>query len=144
IVLVLALVWWRGRARDEFGRALRNVALEWLRDVLVPDGMGGQIHIANLLLTSHGLVVVDVKPFHGVIFASDRMEEWTVIAERRRFAFPNPQSALYDRVAAVRALVKEMPVTGHVMFGVGADFSKGRPKDIISTGELLAQYAKPD
>jgi hypothetical protein len=144
VVTLLGVWWWRRRSRDEFGRALAAVAVAWLRDVLVPDGMGGHIHVANLLLTARGLVVVDVKPFRGVIFASDRMEEWTVIADRRRFAFPNPQSALYDRVAAVRALAKELPVAGHVMFGAGADFTKGRPKDIISSSELVAHYAKPE
>jgi hypothetical protein len=143
VALVFAALWWRRRSSDEFLRTLGAIAVASLEDVLVPDGMGGQIHVAHLLLTAHGLIVVDVKPFRGVIFASDRMEEWTVIAERRRFAFPNPQPALYDRVAAVRALAKELPVTGYVLFGEGADFSKGRPKDIILTGEMAARYQKP-
>ena len=138
-----ALGRWRRRGGENPARALDAIAMAALHDVLVPDGMGGQIHVAHLLLTVRGLVVIDVKAHRGVIFASDRMQEWTVIADRRRSAFPNPQPSLYDRVAAVRLLVKEIPVTGHILFGSGADFSKGRPRDVLLVSELEAHYRKP-
>ena len=93
--------------------------------MLVPDGMGGQIQIEHLLLTANGLVVVDVKAFEGTIFASDRMEEWTVIGRDGRFTFPeSAQSTLYDRVAALRQLVRDVPVVGLVLFAPGADFRR--------------------
>jgi hypothetical protein len=89
-------------------------------------------------------VVIDVKQFEGAIFGSDRMDEWTVIGRQGRFTFPNPQGTLYDRVAALRQLVRDVPVTGHVLFAPGADFSKGRPKDVVLPAELSELYAKPD
>ena len=125
-------------------QALRAVAIDRLRDVLLPDGMGGQIQIEHLLLTGNGLVVIDVKAFEGTIFASDRMAEWTVIGGTGRFTFPNPLGTLYDRVAALRQLVRDVPVVGLVLFAAGADFSKGRPKDVLLPAELMERYRKPE
>jgi hypothetical protein len=124
--------------------ALREVAVEGLENVLVPDGMGGRIQIEQLVLTAQGILVVDVKRYEGVIFGSDRMNEWTVIGRRKRFTFPNPQNALYDRVAAVKQLVRDVTVVGYVLFPDTADFSKGRPKDVILPHELAERHKKPD
>ncbi|HET7131572.1 MAG TPA: nuclease-related domain-containing protein [Gammaproteobacteria bacterium] len=135
---------WRRRRGPLIEQALRAVAIDRLRDVLLPDGMGGQIQLEHLLLTGNGLVVIDVKAFEGTIFASDRMAEWTVIGGTGRFTFPNPLGTLYDRVAALRQLVRDVPVIGLVLFAAGADFSKGRPKDVLLPAELMDRYRKPE
>jgi len=140
---LLAIRYWRRRRVDVLA-VLRGVAVERLENVLVPDGMGGRIQVEQLVLTAQGILVVDVKRFEGVIFASDRMNEWTVIARRRRFTFPNPQNALYDRVAAVKQLVRDVTVIGYVLFPEAADFSKGRPRDVILPRELAERHKKPD
>jgi hypothetical protein len=140
--LLLVLV--RRRRHPEVARVLRLVAIDSAHDVLVPNGMGGQIHIEYLLLTAHGLVVVDVKEYEGTIFGSDRMDEWTVMGQKRRFTFPNPQGTLYDRVAAVRRLVRDIPVNGHVLFSTGANFSAGRPREVMLANEFEEQYRKPE
>jgi hypothetical protein len=72
------------------------------------------------------------------------MTEWTILSRRRRFTIPNPQSTLYDRVAALRQLVRDVPVAGHVLFAGGADFSKGRPRDVLSATELVERYRRPE
>jgi hypothetical protein len=143
----LSLWWWRRWHRDgarrRMDRAVQAVSVEMLRDVLVPDGMGGQIHLERLLLTAHGLVVLDLKDVPGAVFASDRMDDWTVIHTERRYSFPNPQGPLFDRVAAVRQLARDIPVAGHVLFSDRADLSKGRPKTVLQPADLLARYEKP-
>jgi hypothetical protein len=147
LVVVVAVAvwwfWWRRRGLTS-ARALDAVAIDRLRNVLLPDGMGGQIQIEHLLLTSNGLLVVDVKSFEGTIFASERMEEWTVMGAKGRYTFPNPLGTLYDRVAALKQLVRDVPVTGLVLFGDRADFSKGRPRDVLSASELLDKFRRPD
>lgn len=142
---ILVGVGFKLRAKtDDSNWALREIAIDSLQAVLVPDGMDGHIHLEYLLLTARGLVIVDVKPYEGVVFASDRMEEWTVMTGNRRHAFPNPQGSLYDRIAAVKQLLLGVPVYGHILFPGAADFSKGRPKDVILPPELLERYKKPD
>lgn len=148
VVAVVLLGWlgWRWWRRPKGGAyaALKSVSVSMLRDVLVPDGMGGQIYVDHLLLTSRGIAVIDVKDFSGAVFASNRMQEWTVIDTGRRFGFPNPQGTLLDRVAAVRQLVSNVPVEGHIVFGSRADFSKGRPKHVMLAGEVEKHFGKPN
>ena len=145
LVLLLVAWWlWRRRRGPEIAAALEAVAIERLQNVLLPNGMGGHIQIEHLLLTGQGLVIIDAKSFGGTIFASERMAEWTVIGKAGRFTFPNPLGTLYDRVAALRQLVRDVPVAGYVLFGGSADFSKGRPRDVISTTELLDRHSRPE
>jgi hypothetical protein len=144
VVALLGWMLWRRRGGPELKQAIDAVAIERLQNVLGPDGMGGQIHVEHLLLTAQGLVVIDAKSFAGTIFAGERMAEWTVIGKQGRFTFPNPLGTLYDRVAALRQLVRDVPVAGHVLFAGGADFTKGRPRDVLSANELVERYRRPE
>lgn len=144
VVISAAGVWLWRRRKPDLEAALKSVAIDTMHDIVVPDGMGGHIHVEYLLLTARGLLVIDVKRFEGIIFASDRMDDWTVISKEGRYAFPNPQGTLYDRVAAVKRLVRDVPVAGFVLFAAGADFSKGRPRHVLLPGELTDGYKKPD
>lgn len=144
LVALLAWLFWRRRRGPELQHALEAVAIERLQNVLLPDGMGGHIQVEHLLLTGQGLVVIDAKSFAGTIFASERMAEWTVIGKQGRFTFPNPLGTLYDRVAALRQLVRDVPVAGYVLFAGSADFTKGRPRDVLSAAELVERYRRPE
>lgn len=141
--IVVGIWRWR-RNRSSIREAIAAVAVEHMQDVLVPDGMGGEIHCEHLLLTKHGILVINVKQYDGIIFASDRMEQWTAIGSGGRSTFRNPLPNLYDRVAAVRQLVRDVDVRGFALFPGTADFSKGRPEDVMLPADLLAGYAKPD
>ena len=146
VAIVAFVVWrfWLRRGGLSLSQVLSTVAIDRVQDVLLPDGMGGQIQVEHLLLTGNGLLVIDVKVFEGTIFASERMAEWTVIGKQGRYTFPNPLGTLYDRVAALRQLVRDVPVAGHVLFSGGADFTKGRPRDVLSATELVERYRRPD
>src|SRR5690554_7314103 len=106
--------------------------------------MGGQIQVEHLLLTGSGMLVIDVKEYEGVVFAGERMEEWTVIGDggRGRFTFPNPLRTLYDRVAALRQLVRDVPVEGYVLFASGAKFNKGRPPQDRKSTRLNSSHVR--
>ena len=65
------------------------------------------------------------------------MQDWTVISDDRRFTFSNPQFALYDRMAAVRRLVGDVPVSGYVAFTKRGEFSKGLPSAVIQLDALV-------
>ncbi len=58
----LRLVHGAGAAPAQRGRKLHlgivSVSIEYLQNVLVPDGMGAGMHVDYLLLTSRGVVVV--------------------------------------------------------------------------------------
>jgi hypothetical protein len=138
------LFWWRRRRRSSVNDALTAIALERMENIVVPDGMGGEIHVEHLILTARGVLVVDVKRYEGIVFASNLMDPWTAIGARGRATFPNPLGSLYDRIAAVRQLIREIDVAGFVVFPAKADFSKGRPDNVLLPADLLEAYARPD
>ena len=121
--------WYRlRRARKALIAAVTAVGTDYLKDVLVPDGMGSYYHVDFVLRTPRGAVVVDLRDVVGNVFGGDQMNEWTVMNGSNRFTFVNPQSALYDRIAAVKALAGDMPVEGRIIFTRRAKFPKGLPK----------------
>ena len=97
-----------------------------------------------LLLTMRGIVVIDLRDVKGNIFGGDQMAEWTVMDGAQRFTFTNPQSALYDRIAAVKAVAGDVPVEGRVVFTRRGKFPKGLPKWTLMLDALRAEFASAD
>jgi hypothetical protein len=143
----LFLLWrWvrRRRKRAARLRAITNCGYEHLRDVLVPDGQGGTLHVDFLLLTARGLVVIDLRDVTGNIFGGDQMNQWTVMQRQLRYTFPNPQPGLYDRIAAVRALAPELPVEGRAVFTTSGRFPKGLPSLTLMLDSMAAEFPASD
>jgi hypothetical protein len=132
----------RARRKHLLAR-LDRIAYESAHQVLVPDGMGGYIHIDHLLLTPRGLLVLDTRRVPGLIFGGDQMSDWTVIG-RRRFTFDNPQPALYDRLAAVKALAGDFPVEGRLLFSNIGKFTKGMPKYVMMLDGIEVEFPQVD
>ena len=124
-IVVLALAWFVYRRRysgNRLKKVLSEISHDRIDGLVLPNGDDGEIQIDHLVLTSQGLLIVDIKDAIGIVFGSDKMQEWTVISEERRYTFPNPQEALYDRIAAVRHIVRQVPVVGRNLFLEGAEF----------------------
>ena len=145
-VVLLAFAFWGLRAYQRRSRRrallsrLGRIAFEAAHQVLVPDGMGGFIHIDHLLLTPRGVLVLDTRRVAGLIFGGDQMSDWTVMGRSRRYTFDNPQPALYDRIAAVKALVGEVPVEGRLLFSNVGKFTKGIPKWVLMLDGIEVQF----
>ena len=145
VLLVIVFVWRRFFARGTpLERALAEIAFERIEKLVIPSADEGEIQIDQLLLTSQGLLILETKNVQGTVFGSDKMSDWTVIAEDRRFTFPNPQPALYDRVAAVKQIVREVPVAGRVLFLEGAEFTKGVPSLVCGLDDLVREFGEPN
>jgi hypothetical protein len=147
LILLLVILWrWlrRRRRAAELLAAVTGGAFDWRRDVLVPDGQGGWVHMDFLLLTSRGCVILDLRDVAGNIFGGDQMTDWTVMQRTRRYTFVNPQTGLYDRIAVVRALVAELPVDGRVLFSERARFPKGLPRFTMMLDSIRAEYPAAD
>ncbi len=144
MMLVIVTVMVVSRRRADWPRKIQDVIScvsdKSLRDIVIPDGAGGQIHLDYLLLTSKGLVVLDIKDVGGNVFGSNKMDNWTVIASNDRLSFRNPQGPLYDRVAAVKSLANEVPVTGRIVFTERARFPKGTPDHVVQLNTLLVVF----
>ena len=147
IGIAVTLSWrWYGRRRERIRRKRRieAVSIDHLRNVAVPDGSGGTLHIDYVLLTVRGVLLLDVRDVVGNVFGSDPMIEWTVMHAGRRQTFPNPQGPLYDRIAALKTIVGDLPIEGRVMFGKGSSFPKGLPRLTLREESLEAEFPLGD
>jgi hypothetical protein len=133
--------WWsQHRSQRSLYSAVTAAGTENLVDVLVPDGMGGFYHLDFVLLTPRGILVIDLRDVSGNIFGGDQMDEWTVMDGPRRFTFTNPQSGLYDRLAAVKAVAGDVPVEGRIVFTRRGKFPKGLPKFTLMVDSLRSEF----
>ena len=148
ILAFALLVFLGGRAwmmrRQDARRVARitSGAADYLRNVLVPDGNGGDFHLDFVMLTSRGVVIIDVRDIVGNVFGGDQMTDWTLIEGARRSTFANPQSGLYDRIASVKAIAKDVPVEGRIVFTKGAKFPKGLPRFTVMLDSVAAEFPK--
>jgi hypothetical protein len=146
VLLLAALAFFGLRAyqrrarRKSLLRRLDRIASAAAHQVLVPDGMGGFIHIDHILLTPRGILVLDTRRVAGLIFGGDQMSDWTVMGRGHRYTFDNPQPALYDRIAAVKAIVGEVPVEGRLLFSNVGKFTKGIPKWVVMLDGIEVEF----
>ena len=131
----------RGRSLSQ---VLSEIAFERVDKLVIPNADGGEIQIDHLLLTAQGILIIDIKDVRGAVFGGDKMQDWTVISENGRFTFSNPQPALFDRIAAVRRIVREVPVAGRILFLDGAEFTKGVPGLVSTLEELEREFGDVD
>ena len=128
------------RARKAIDNVISSVAFDELRNVLMPNGTGDQIHVHYLLLTQQGLLVIDLFDVQGVVFAGEKMAQWSVFGPKRHFTFTNPLPMLEDRVMAVRQLAGDTPVAGRIVFSMRGEFPKGHPDSVMRLDELQDQF----
>jgi hypothetical protein len=148
VVAVAFLAFFGGRMYVARRRDARRVArvtsgsADFLRNVLVPDGNGGDFHLDFVLLTSRGVVVIDMRDVTGIVFGGDQMTDWTLMNDARRTTFANPQSGLYDRIASVKAIVGDTPIEGRIVFTRRAKFPKGLPRFTVMLESVAAEFPK--
>ena len=132
--------WRHIRARRQLVKTVESIALAALRDIVLPDGSGGHLHLDFLLMTGRGLLVIDLRDVAGVVFGGEHMHEWTVMNGIARSTFMNPLESLYDRVAVVRQLAGDVPVEGRIVFTERGRFPKGRPPKVTQLAALAAEF----
>jgi len=148
VIAVAFLALFGGRtyfARRRDARRVARVtagAADYLRNVLVPDGNGGDYHLDFVLLTSRGVVVIDMRDIVGIVFGGDQMTDWTLMNKAHRSTFVNPQSGLYDRIACVKAIAGDTPVEGRIVFTKRAKFPKGQPRFTVMLESVAAEFPK--
>ncbi len=144
LLALLAVYQRRYRKARRLKKVFNAIGYDRVDELVIPNADGGEIQIDHLLLTAEGLLIVDIKDVDGAVFGSDKMQDWTVIADEHRFTFSNPQHALYDRIAAVRQIVRQVPVTGRVLFLDGAEFKKGVPGLVCTLDSMLTEFSEAD
>ena len=134
--------WVMGRRDARKVARVTGGAADYLRNVLVPDGNGGDYHLDFVLLTSRGIVIIDMRDFVGIVFGGDQMTAWTLMTGPSRTTFVNPQAGLYDRIASVKAIATDTPIEGRIVFTKRAKFPKGLPRFTVMLESVGAEFPK--
>lgn len=147
-VLVVLLFLFRKPLRNwhqehQIRRALKRLGVSGLHNIRLPDGLGGEVIIDNLLLATDAILVVDVKRFDGMIFGSDKTDIWTQVINKRSYRFPNPDQHLQIQIGAVRTILPQAPVRGLHLFTHNARFPKGKPPSVLLLDDVHRQPRRP-
>lgn len=149
IALVVLLVVWLLYRRffsgaGKLDHVLNEISHDRIHGLVLPNADEGEILIDHLLLTASGLLVLEIKDIQGTVFGGDKLQEWSAMTQTGRFTFANPQPGLFDRIAAVRQIVRDVPVEGRLLFPDGAEFAKGIPDHVRSLEALLTEFGEAD
>jgi hypothetical protein len=124
------------RERRQIARTVKRLGARILRDIALPDGMGGEIRIDYLALRSDAILVITVKRYDGMIFGGSNTDEWTQTINSRSYKFPNPNIYLARQISAIWNITPKIPVRGLHLFTDGAAFPWDKPPNVRQLKDL--------
>jgi Nuclease-related domain len=136
-----SLRYWR--EGSHIARVAKRLGARVLRDVRLPDGMGGEISIDFLVLAADAILVIGVKRYDGLIYGSARIDEWTQSIRNHSYKFPNPDTYLQQQIGAVRMILPKTPVRGLHLFSDSAVFPKDKPSNVLQVKDLRGSAPRP-
>jgi hypothetical protein len=132
------------RRRRNLDHVLRRIAWQQLEDVVIPDDVDGEIHLDLALLTSRGILVLDIRRVSGTLFWGDQLERWTVLDGARRQVIDNPMPGLNARRHAVHALAPRVPVDGRILLVGPVQVSGAMPPGVLLPEGLVTAFPARD
>lgn len=117
-------------------KAVQQLGSQHIKQVILPDSLGGSIFLDYIVLAQHSIILVILKNFRGTIFCADNIDQWTQLIGNRSYKFPNILQQLDSDILSVITLVKDVDVTGLVVFSNDCEFPKGKPEQVKTINEL--------
>jgi len=142
IVLVLLNVKHKRSSAYRMNAMLSPYIKDEIKDVILPDGVGGLLEIEHLILMEQGIMLIETYPMEGNLFGAEAIELWSQIVEGRSYKFSNPLHHIHISRQAVQILAPKTPVFCRVIFNGNSAFPKGMPNEVSVldslTNDLLA------
>jgi len=121
----------RYNKKHQLASILEAYSQDEVKNIIVPDGVGGLIEIEHLVLLKQGILLLETNPISGVIFAADKMENWSQVFDGRSYKFINPLYRLQLTQQAISELVPDINVFCRLVFMADdASFPKGKPEKV--------------
>ena len=139
IIVILILIWRTSQSSKsyrEIPKIIRNISKYHLKSVLIPDAVEGSSYIDWVVLTPKGILVINQKPYKGIIFASENISHWTQVIDKKSYSFDNPLRQLEIDLVTIKSLLPNITVKGYVVFDRDSFFPKGKPKEVFTIKEL--------
>lgn len=117
---------------------LQSLKQDEVKEIIIPDGIGGLLEIEHLILMEQGLLLIETYSMAGNIFGSEQIDQWTQIIDGRSFKFANPLRHIRTSRQALKVLAPNTPIFCRVIFSADSVFPKGKPEE-VSTLNTLAE-----
>jgi len=141
VVLVVLIIYFKRNydKKHQVAHTLKKYSQIEVNNILIPDGVGGVIEIEHLLLLEQGILLIETNPISGLIFAADKMENWSQVSAGRSYKFVNPLYRLQLAQQALQDLIPKTPVFCRLIFvAEAALFPKGKPEKVSTAATLEA------
>jgi hypothetical protein len=137
IILVLLLInICKVSPRHQMATILKPYILDEIKDVIVPDGIGGLLEIEHLILMEQGLLLIETYPMSGNMFGAETIDQWTQIINGRSYKFANPLRHIRTSRQALMILAPNIPIFCRVVFNADSIFPKGKPNEVSVLSSL--------
>jgi hypothetical protein len=131
------------RQEHNIRKVIRRLGVRSMKNIHLPDGTGGEVTIAHLLLGRNTILVIGVMRFEGLIFGSPHTDQWTQVLNQRSYKFVNPDHYLQRQINAVRLIAPGARVSGWHLFGYGSKFPKDKPDNVLQPGDIRSLPKRP-
>ena len=110
-----------------------------LRNVTLPT-LDGSTQIDHIVVSPHGIFVIETKNYGGWIFGKQHDKMWTQKFPRRSSAFQNPLRQNYKHVRTLADLLElgDACLFSLVVFVGSAEFKTAMPENVTKLGGCIA------
>lgn len=130
------------RGRRRLRRVLRKRSPDLLENLIIPGAYGGLTKIDCAVLTSGGILCIQVKHCDGIVFGSEKEPQWKNVDGVRQRKFLNPIIQNAGRTRALQNLVPEVPVSNLVVFTGPAQLTAPKVRNAVRLRDLDSYIAK--
>lgn len=133
VLLASAAFLWKKRQLSpsvQMDKILQSFKRDELKEIIIPDGIGGLLEIEHVILLDQGLLLIETYPISGNLFGADQIDEWTQIVDGRSYKFTNPLWHIHNASQALRLLAPNVPIFCRVVFNADSHFPKGKPDEV--------------
>ena len=117
-------------------KLIKRIGHANLENFYLPDGLDSSIYIEHLILQDNGLLLLNIKPYRGNIFAAEKIDQWTQVLGHHSYKFPNPLYQLEADLQCLRAAFPKTDFKGLVVFTRDCNFPKGKPDGVFDFQQL--------
>ncbi|MEM1486011.1 nuclease-related domain-containing protein [Oscillospiraceae bacterium PP1C4] len=111
-----------------------------LHDIMI-NSPNGTSQIDHIVISTHGVFVIETKNYGGWIFGKETDQYWTQTLGKEKHRFYNPIRQNYGHIMALEALLEPLgriPFISIVTFSGGCEL-KTKPSGVVYYGRLLSE-----
>lgn len=131
IILILVIINKRKKSAPyQMASILKPYIQDEVKDIIIPDGIGGLLEIEHLILLEQGLLLIETYPMSGNLFGAETIDQWTQLVGGRSYKFANPLRHIRTSRQALMVLAPNIPIFCRVVFNADSVFPKGKPDEV--------------